>query len=164
MVTRSSATRLWPRLISSSAHSLLPTPLWPISMTPGENVVAFGPRVLAKADEIEQTLPIGFNIEVVNYSPAFIESAVNAVATNLYQTIAIVLAVIIVFMGLRMGLIIGLHVPLTMLFAVMMMFVLGIELQRISLATLIISLGMLVDNGINVAENINPHFPNEPMI
>lgn len=131
-----------------------PAIVLPISMTPGENVVAFGPRVLAKADEIEQTLPIGFNIEVVNYSPAFVESAVNAVATNLYQTIAIVLAVIIVFMGLRMGLIIGLHVPLTMLFAVMMMFVLGIELQRISLATLIISLGMLVDNGINVAENI----------
>ena len=74
---------------------------------------------------------------------------------NLWQTILIVLAVVMIFLGWRLGLIVGAMVPLVMLLSILVMRYLDIELERMSLATLIIALGLLVDNGIVVAEEIS---------
>ena len=62
--------------------------------------------------------------------------------------------VVVLFLGVRTGLIVGFHVPLTMVVTLIVMYAMGIAMHRISLATLIISLGLLVDNGIVVAEEI----------
>jgi multidrug efflux pump subunit AcrB len=64
-----------------------------------------------------------------------------------------VLVVVIVFLGLRVGLIVGAMIPLTMLAALLAMRLIDIELQRVSLASLIVSLGMLVSNFVAVAED-----------
>ena len=125
-----------------------------ISMAEGENVLNLGPRIVKRIKEIEQVLPVGFRLEIGNYQPTHVERAVTAVRDNLFQTIAIVLIVIISFLGFRTGTIVGLHVPLTMVVTLVIMFYFDIALHRISLATLIISLGLLVDNGIVVAEEI----------
>jgi multidrug efflux pump subunit AcrB len=123
-------------------------------MAEGRNVLDVGPRVLDTLEKIEQLLPIGFRLRVGNHQPTHVERAVAAVQSNLFQTIAIVFVVIVSFLGMRTGLIVGLHVPLTMLVTLVVMFNLEIAMHRISLATLIISLGLLVDNGIVVAEEI----------
>jgi multidrug efflux pump subunit AcrB len=125
-----------------------------VSMAEGENVLSMGPRVFQRLQEIEQLLPVGFRLRLGNYQPTHVERAVSAVRSNLFQTIGIVLVVIVGFLGLRTGGIVGLHVPLTMIVTLCMMFYFDIALHRISLATLIISLGLLVDNGIVVAEEI----------
>jgi multidrug efflux pump subunit AcrB len=125
-----------------------------VSMADGRNVLDVGPRVVERLAEIEQQLPIGFQLRVGNYQPTHVDRAVAAVRSNLFQTIGIVLIVIVAFLGLRTGLIVGLHVPLTMVVTLVFMYVFGIAMHRISLATLIISLGLLVDNGIVVAEEI----------
>jgi len=125
-----------------------------VSMAEGRNVLDVAPRVVERLEELEQTLPIGFRLRVGNYQPTHVERAVASVRSNLFQTIAIVLVVIVGFLGLRTGLIVGLHVPLTMIVTLAVMYYLGIAMHRISLATLIISLGLLVDNGIVVAEEI----------
>ena len=125
-----------------------------ISMADGQNVLTVGPRIAQRLEALEQLLPVGFRIRIGNYQPTHVERAVAAVRTNLFQTIAIVLVVIVAFLGLRTGLIVGLHVPLTMIVTLAVMFYMGIAMHRISLATLIISLGLLVDNGIVVAEEI----------
>ncbi len=125
-----------------------------VSMADGQNVLDVGPRIVERLEELEQLLPIGFQIRVGNYQPTHVERAVEGVRSNLMQTIAIVLVVIIAFLGLRTGAIVGLHVPLTMIVTIVVMYLLGIAMHRISLATLIISLGLLVDNGIVVAEEI----------
>jgi multidrug efflux pump subunit AcrB len=125
-----------------------------VSMADGRNVLDVGPRVVERLETIEQRLPIGFQIRVGNYQPTHVERAVAAVRSNLFQTIAIVLVVIVGFLGLRTGLIVGLHVPLTMIVTLVVMYLFDIAMHRISLATLIISLGLLVDNGIVVAEEI----------
>ncbi len=125
-----------------------------VSMADGENVLDVGPRIAARLQQIEALLPIGFQLRIGNYQPTHVERAVAAVRSNLFQTIGIVLVVIVAFLGLRTGLIVGLHVPLTMIVTVAVMYYLDIALHRISLATLIISLGLLVDNGIVVAEEI----------
>jgi multidrug efflux pump subunit AcrB len=125
-----------------------------VSMAEGQNVLDVGPRVVQRLEEIEQLLPVGFQLRIGNYQPTHVERAVAAVRSNLFQTIAIVLVVIVAFLGVRTGLIVGLHVPLTMIVTLAVMFYMDIAMHRISLATLIISLGLLVDNGIVVAEEI----------
>ncbi|MEK6196493.1 MAG: efflux RND transporter permease subunit, partial [Deltaproteobacteria bacterium] len=70
------------------------------------------------------------------------------------QSVAIVVAVVMLLLGLRTGLIVGSFIPFVMLFGVVMMSVLNIEMQRISLATMIIALGMFVDNAIVVSDDI----------
>lgn len=125
-----------------------------VSMAEGRNVLDVGPRVVDLIERLEQVLPIGFQLRIGNYQPTHVERAVSAVRSNLFQTIAIVLVVIVAFLGFRTGLIVGLHVPLTMIVTLVIMYYSGIAMHRISLATLIISLGLLVDNGIVVAEEI----------
>ncbi len=114
----------------------------------------FGEDLKAKVAALEQTLPIGYVLSFVTFQPAEIAVAVNGVTNNLFQTIVIVLIVVVVFLGVRTGLIVGAMVPLTMLAALLVMRYAGIELERMSLASLIISLGLLVDNGIVIAEEI----------
>jgi len=125
-----------------------------VSMADGRNVLDVGPRVAEQLERIEQQLPIGFQIRIGNYQPTHVERAVDGVRSNLMQTILIVLIVIVSFLGFRTGAIVGLHVPLTMVVTLVVMYLMDIALHRISLATLIISLGLLVDNGIVVAEEI----------
>jgi multidrug efflux pump subunit AcrB len=125
-----------------------------VSMAEGENVLSVGPRIVERLEQLEQLLPIGFRLRIGNYQPTHVERAVAAVRSNLFQTIAIVLVVIVGFLGLRTGAIVGLHVPLTMIVTLCVMYYMEVALHRISLATLIISLGLLVDNGIVVAEEI----------
>jgi multidrug efflux pump subunit AcrB len=125
-----------------------------ITMVDGENILDVGPRVERRMREMETRLPLGYQIEIGNYQPTHVDRAIAGVRANLFQTIAIVLVVIVAFLGVRTGLIVGLHVPLTMIVTLVFMYVGGIAMQRISLATMIISLGLLVDNGIVVAEEI----------
>ena len=124
------------------------------SMMEGYNVLDVGPRIKQRLEELEQTLPIGYQVGLANYSPQYVDAAVQNVAVNLYETVAIVVGVIILFLGFRMGTVIGLHVPLTMLMTLVFMYLFDIALHRISLATMIISLGVLVDNGIVMGQEI----------
>jgi multidrug efflux pump subunit AcrB len=123
-------------------------------MADGRNVLEVGPAVVERLEALERILPVGFQLQIGNYQPTHVERAVSAVRSNLFQTIAIVLVVIVSFLGVRTGLIVGLHVPLTMIVTLVVMYAMDIAMHRISLATLIISLGLLVDNGIVVAEEI----------
>ncbi len=126
-----------------------------VSMVDQFDALAFGEAMGKRITELENTLPIGFTLSLATFQPADISNALNGVMSNLYQTIAIVLVVVMVFLGWRLGLIVGIMVPLTMLLSILVMRYMGIELERMSLASLIIGLGLLVDNGIVVAEEIS---------
>lgn len=125
-----------------------------VSITPGVNAVEFGQRLTAKVRDLESRLPIGYVLEFATYQPDLVEAAVNGALTNVYQTLVIVLVVVMLFLGVRTGLIVGSFVPMTMLMGLILMRFFGIELERISIASAIIALGMLVDNGIVIAEDI----------
>lgn len=135
-------------------HSGRPAIVLSVSITEGINAVAFGDQLTAKLRAFEAGLPIGYVIEYATFQPGLIEAAVDSAVLNVYQTLAIVLVVVMLFLGARTGLIVGTIVPLTMLLAIIVMRLLGIELQRVSIAAMIIALGLLVDNGIVVAEDI----------
>jgi len=120
----------------------------------GVNSVEYGKRLTKKVHELEQELPIGYKLEFATYQPDLVDIAVAGAVSNLIQTLVIVLTVVIVFLGLRTGLIVGSFVPMAMLLGLVIMYQMDIELQRMSIASMIIALGMLVDNGIVVAEDI----------
>jgi multidrug efflux pump subunit AcrB len=125
-----------------------------VSITPGVNSVAFGEALTQKVRKLESELPIGYVMEFATFQPDLVEVAVNGALSNVYQTLAIVLVVVMLFLGMRTGLIVGSFVPMTMLMGLIIMGSTGIELERVSIASAIIALGMLVDNGIVIAEDI----------
>ena len=125
-----------------------------VSTVEGTNNVEFGARLTALLDEVQQSLPIGYVLDYATFQPELIAAAVDGAVSNVYQTLAIVLTVVMVFLGLRSGLIVGFFVPLTILLGVIVMRLYGVELQRMSIAATIIALGLLVDNGIVIAEDI----------
>ncbi len=125
-----------------------------ISITPGVNSVGFGEALTHKLQVLESQLPIGYVLEYATFQPDLVEAAVNGGLNNVYLTIAIVLVVVMIFLGVRTGLIVGSFVPLTMLMGMIVMRLVGIEFERVSIASSIIALGMLVDNGIVIAEDI----------
>ena len=131
-----------------------------ISMMAKYNIADFGDELNVKLDTLRDTLPIGMQMEYATYQPTLVKESVDSAVINLYQTIAVVLAVVVIFLGLRTGLIVGAIVPLTILTSILIMNQFGIDLQRMSIASIIIALGLLVDNGIVIAEDIRSHIDN----
>jgi multidrug efflux pump subunit AcrB len=116
--------------------------------------VDFGQRLTRKLEDLESYLPIGYALEYATFQPDLVEVAVAGGLSNVYQTLVIVLVVVMLFLGVRTGLIVGSFVPMTMLLGLISMRFFAIELERVSIASSIIALGMLVDNGIVIAEDI----------
>ncbi len=125
-----------------------------VSMIDGFDAGAFSKAFLTFLDGARTAMPVGVFLDIVTYQPEAIEAAVFGVMNNLWQTVLIVLAVVMAFLGFRTGLLVGAQAPLVMVATVLLMRVLGIDLERMSLAALIISLGLLVDNGIVIAEDL----------
>ncbi len=125
-----------------------------VAITPGVNSVAFGEDLTVLLEQLENELPIGYVLDYATFQPDLVVVAVDGALSNVYQTLVIVLIVVMLFLGLRTGLIVGSFVPITMLFGLLIMAPVGIELERVSIISAIVALGMLVDNAIVVAEDI----------
>lgn len=131
-----------------------PAVILAVSMVPQYNIMDFGDEITAKVSELQLELPIGLDLDYATYQPTLVERSIDSAVNNLYQTVAVVLVVVILFLGLRTGLIVSAIVPLTILMSFIAMNLWGIDLQRMSIAAIIISLGLLVDNGIVIAEDM----------
>lgn len=118
----------------------------------GVDAVDFGERLQNKVKEIEQSLPWGYVLDFATYQPELIQKAVSGMVVNVVESVAIVLVVVMLLLGFRTGLIVGSFIPLVMLFGILTMYALGIDMERMSLATMIIALGMFVDNAIVVSD------------
>jgi multidrug efflux pump subunit AcrB len=125
-----------------------------ISMREGGNNIRLGEAVRSALVEFNQTYPYGIEFDPVNFSPAEVSRKVKDFVTNLLQAIAVVTLVMLLTLGLRTGLIVSTLIPLSMLLSLIGMSLFDIGLDQVSLASLIIALGMLVDNGIVMAESI----------
>ncbi|WP_157018695.1 efflux RND transporter permease subunit [Mesorhizobium xinjiangense] len=130
-----------------------PAIIFAVSMLDGHRVLEYGPKLREKLQEIEATLPVGYKLDIVTFQADQVGNAVYGVTSNVLQTLGIVLAVVVLFLGVRIGLIVGSIVPAVMLVTLAIMGFAGIPLERMSLATLVIALGLLVDNGIVIAED-----------
>lgn len=125
-----------------------------LSMASGKNIKSFEAEVTTLVDQLQLTLPLGMGMEYATYQPTLVHAAIHSTVVNLYQAVIIVLLVVILFLGLRTGVIVGTIVPLTIMLTIISMYFLKLDLQRMSIAAIIISLGLLVDNAIVIAEDM----------
>ncbi|OQQ10455.1 MFS transporter [Vibrio splendidus] len=125
-----------------------------VSFAQGVNVVAVGESFDRRLAELKYQQPVGIDISEVYNQPKEVNKSVSGFVVSLGQAVAIVIVVLLFFMGLRSGLLIGLILLLTVFGTFIFMQYFKIDLQRISLGALVIALGMLVDNAIVVVEGI----------
>jgi multidrug efflux pump subunit AcrB len=125
-----------------------------ISMRDGGNIVTLGEAVELELERLRGVYPIGVDFDVVAFQPDIVNQKVAEFLGNLVQAVAVVCAVMFVFLGLRTGLVVASLVPMAMIMALFVMGLLGVGLNQMSLYSLIIALGMLVDNAIVMAESI----------
>ena len=125
-----------------------------ISTVLGGNVVKMGEAVNKRFNELMPQIPIGMDVEIISDQADSVVKAINGFVINLVEAVAIVVIVLLFFMGLRSGLIIGFVLTLTIAATFVVMGYYDITLERISLGALIIALGMLVDNAIVVVDGM----------
>lgn len=125
-----------------------------VSFIHGVNVIDVGRALQAKLGQMSAEKPAGINIDLFYDQAAEVALSVNGFITNFLMAVAIVVGVLLIFMGVRSGIIIALSLALNVLGTLLIMYLWGIELQRISLGALIIALSMLVDNAIVIVEGI----------
>ncbi len=125
-----------------------------IAMREGLNVISFGQTLRAHTEKLVQSLPVGVHAEFVTFQGDVVDHDISKTKRTFYETLVIVMIVVIGFIGWRAGWIVGTTVPLTLLASLLVMKFFGITLNNVTLAALIISLGLLVDNGIVIAEDI----------
>ena len=125
-----------------------------ISMQRGENVVEVGQRLQQQLSALTHLIPLGMELVPIYDQPTEVDRAVSGFVVSVGQAVAIVIVVLLAFMGLRTGIVIGAVLLITVSGTLLFMQLYGIELQRISLGALVIALGMLVDNAIVVAEGM----------
>ena len=125
-----------------------------VTMKSGRNVVAMGEEIEAVLERMYATsLPPDIRLERLNDLPRQVDTLVKDFITNLWQAIVIVLGVAFLMTGLRPALIMAAAIPLCMVITLAIMPSLGVELEQFSIASLIIALGMVVDNAIVVSDN-----------
>ncbi|MEM1104019.1 MAG: efflux RND transporter permease subunit [Pseudomonadota bacterium] len=118
----------------------------------GSNVVRIGEAIEVKLQQIGRRTPAGVTVHEFYHQGKVVEAAIGGFVESVGQALIIVVATLFFFMGLRSGLIMGATVLLTMAATLLLMYVSGIAMHRISLGALIISLGMLVDNGVVITD------------
>ncbi len=125
-----------------------------ISTLQGGNVVEMGDAVAARAVELLDQIPLGVEVGVVSLQSEATTIAIDAFLINLVEAVAIVVGVLVFFMGLRSSLIIGFVLAVTICGTFIFMGPWDVALERISLGALVIALGMLVDNAIVVVDGV----------
>ncbi|MEM8784838.1 MAG: efflux RND transporter permease subunit, partial [Pseudomonadota bacterium] len=92
--------------------------------------------------------------ETSTYQATNVNSAVNNALSNVGQTFAVVFVVMFLFLGMRPAAVIACIIPFSICFTLLLMPTLGVDIEQVSIAAVIISLGLLVDNGLVVVEDI----------
>jgi multidrug efflux pump subunit AcrB len=125
-----------------------------ISMREGGNNIKLGKQVDKVLLQLKTTYPIGIDFNALSFSPTEVTNKVDTFLKNLLQAIAAVTLIMLLSLGVRTGLVVTMLIPISIISAMLVMSLFTIGLDKVSLAALIISLGMLVDNGIVMSENI----------
>ncbi|WP_106627564.1 efflux RND transporter permease subunit [Selenomonas massiliensis] len=123
-----------------------------VSMEAGGNILALGENLKELTAAIQQDLPLGAELHEVSNQPAVVQHSIHDFVETLALAILIVLAVSFLSLGLRTGLVVAGCIPLVLAGTFVAMYLLGIDLHKVSLGALIISLGLLVDDAIIAVE------------
>ena len=125
-----------------------------IACSADHDILKVGKKVEQTIAEIEHRLPAGIECEKVFYQPERVSVALNTFLINLVESVAIVVLILVFFMGWRSGYIIGASLVVIVLGSLLVLQMFDGTLQRVSLASFILAMGMLVDNAIVIVDGI----------
>lgn len=133
-------------------HNGQPVLMLGVSMTNDGNIVELGAAMEQAVAQIQAELPHGIELERVADQPTTVKDAIWDFERSLMEALIIVIAVSLVSLGWRAGLVVATSVPLVLGAVALLMLAMGWNLERISLGSLIIALGLLVDDAIIAIE------------
>ena len=125
-----------------------------ISLSDGSNIIELGEAVKKKIAYLESQYPIGVEFKLAFDEPKLVETIINNFMQSLVMSVSIVILVMFLTLGWRTGLIVATLIPTAIATSFFFMWQLNIGLNQVSLAALIISLGLLVDNAIVISESV----------
>ncbi len=121
----------------------------------GKNMIEAVEKVYKKIEEAKASyLPSDLKISVANDQSDLVINEVNDLVNNIIFGIILVVSVLMFFLGFRNALFVGFAIPMSMFMSFMILNMLGFTLNTVVLFAMIMGLGMLVDNGIVVVENV----------
>jgi multidrug efflux pump subunit AcrB len=123
-----------------------------VVMSKGGNVLSLGKQLEATMKEVREELPVGIELGNIAFQPHVVEESVGEFIQSFVEALVIVLIVSFLSLGLRTGIVVALSVPLVLAISLMVMYAIGMNLDRISLGALILALGLLVDDAIIAVE------------
>ncbi|CAB3653258.1 Multidrug export protein AcrF [Achromobacter deleyi] len=123
-----------------------------ITMQPGQDVVHLGRALDAKFSELKARLPAGLTLTEVSSMPKAVSFSVDEFLRSVAEAVAIVLIVSLVSLGLRTGMVVVISIPVVLAITALFMDMFGIGLHKVSLGTLVLALGLLVDDAIIAVE------------
>ncbi len=123
-----------------------------ISMIPGGNNLILGKNLEAELAKEKDNLPAGLDVELVADQPSVVNESIHEFTKSLLEAIVIVMAASFLSLGLWSGIVLALCIPVVVCASFLFMKWQGIDLHLVSLGSLIVSLGLLVDDAIIVIE------------
>jgi len=129
-----------------------PAVLLGVSLGKGGDVLAMGREVASAIASLQSTLPVGMEIRRIHDQPSIVSRAVRLFMQSFFEAVAIVLVVTFLALKWRAGLVVALSIPVVLAITFTAMWLLNIDLHRISTGALIIALGLLVDDAIIAVE------------
>lgn len=124
-----------------------------LEMTEGNNIVHYGKDVNKVIDTFcQETLPDDVNVSCITDQPKVVEESVNDFIINLLESMAVIILVMALLFPIRSAIVAAITIPLSTFVSVGIMYILSIPLNTITLASLIVVLGMIVDNSIVVID------------
>ena len=126
--------------------------LFSMEMRPGYNVVAFGDEVNEKIEEFLETAPKDIHIHRITDQPVVVNKSVRSFLKDLLEAVLIVILVMLMLFPLRTALVSSTSVPVCIAATWAIMYLFGIELNTVTLAALIVVLGMIVDDSVVVID------------
>jgi len=128
-----------------------------ITKRTGENLIEIADRVKELVEEQRATLPQGTQVTILADQSEDIRMMVKDLENNIISGLLLVVVVLFLFMGVRNAFFVGVAIPLSMLLSFIVLAIMDITLNMVVLFSLILALGMLVDNAIVIVENIYRH-------
>ena len=130
-----------------------PCVLLSMEMTPGNNVVLYGKEVDRVLDDFRQNeLPDDVNVTRIADKPKVVSMSVSDFLRDLLISMVVIILVMMILFPLRSAIVAAITIPLSTFVSVAIMYMAGIELNIVTLAALIVVLGMIVDNAIVVID------------
>jgi len=123
-----------------------------VSMRSGGDIVVLGKHLDTEINSIQKILPVGLELAHVNDQPRAVRASVSEFTRSVTEAVIIVLAVSFFSLGLRSGLVVAISIPLVLAATFVFMYEFGVGLHKISLGSLILALGLLVDDAIIAVE------------